>query len=43
MSFFITSNNPGQGANLGVLAGADAYCTPLAASADSVEKSWRVH
>ena len=26
MSFFVTSANPGFGANLGGLAGADAYC-----------------
>lgn len=30
MSFFITSSNPGQGGNLGGLAGADAQCQRLA-------------
>ncbi|SLN24100.1 hypothetical protein ROG8370_00860 [Roseovarius gaetbuli] len=33
MSFFITSENPGKGADLGGLAGADAYCTKLAEAA----------
>ena len=30
MSFFITSVGPGDGANLGGLAGADAHCQKLA-------------
>ena len=30
MSFFITSTNPGKGADLGGLAGADAHCQALA-------------
>ena len=30
MSFFITSTGPGDGANLGGLAGADAHCAMLA-------------
>jgi hypothetical protein len=33
MSFFVTSAGPGDGANLGGLAGADAHCQQLAAAA----------
>ena len=33
MTFFLTSRGPGDGANLGGLAGADAHCTMLAAEA----------
>ena len=33
MSFFVTSANPGKGANLGSLAGADHYCQKLATTA----------
>ncbi|KIN71268.1 hypothetical protein [Sulfitobacter guttiformis] len=33
MSFFLTSVNPGNGADLGGLEGADAYCTTLAEAA----------
>ena len=33
MSFFITSTNPGQGADLGGLEGADAHCAELAEAA----------
>src|SRR5436190_20714353 len=43
MSFFITSVNPGQGGNLGGLAGADAYCQKLAASAGQGNKTWRAY
>jgi hypothetical protein len=32
MSFFLTSKGPGDGANLGGLAGADAHCQMLAES-----------
>jgi hypothetical protein len=35
MSFFITSTGPGDGANLGGLAGADAHCQQLAEAAGS--------
>jgi hypothetical protein len=41
MSFFVTSVNPGKGADLGGLAGADAYCRSLAASVGEGEKTWR--
>lgn len=43
MSFFITSTGPGNGANLGGLAGADAYCQKLAESAGSSGKTWRAY
>jgi hypothetical protein len=43
MSFFITSVGPGQGANLGGLAGADAHCGQLAAAAGSRRTSWRAY
>jgi len=35
MIFFLTSNGPGNGANLGGLAGADAHCAALASTADA--------
>ncbi len=43
MSFFITSANPGNGADLGGLAGADAYCTSLATNAGSVGQTWKAY
>lgn len=43
MSFFLTSANPGQGGDLGGIAGADAHCTALAVAAGSVDKSWRAY
>ncbi len=43
MSFFLTSANPGQGADLGGLAGADAYCKKLAASVNAGSKNWRAY
>jgi hypothetical protein len=42
MTFFITSVGPGDGANLGGLAGADAYCARLAQTAGAVLPSGRV-
>src|SRR5262245_61582449 len=42
MSFFITSAGPGDGANLGGLAGADKHCQSLAAAAGS-KKMWRAY
>ena len=33
ISFFVTSSGPGNGADLGGLAGADAHCQALAAAA----------
>lgn len=43
MSFFVTSANPGQGADLGGLAGADAYCQKLSSSAGAGDKIWRAY
>jgi hypothetical protein len=43
MSFFVTSTNPGKGADLGGLAGADAYCQKLATSAHAGGKNWRAY
>jgi len=43
MSFFITSVNPGQGANLGGLEGADAYCATLAEAAGVTGQTWRAY
>ena len=42
-SFFVTSENPGQGGNLGGLAGADAHCTSLAEAAGIRGKTWRAY
>ena len=43
MEFFVTSANPGKGADLGGLAGADAYCQKLASSVGSQLKNWRAY
>ena len=43
MSFFITSVGKGDGANLGGLAGADAYCQQLAAAAGAGARTWRAY
>lgn len=43
MSFFITSSGPGDGANLGGLAGADAHCQKLAEAAGAGGKTWRAY
>ncbi len=43
MGFFITSVGPGSGANLGGLAGADAYCQTLAAGAGGGTRTWRAY
>ena len=43
MSFFVTSNGAGNGADYGGLAGADAYCQKLAASAGVGGKTWRAY
>jgi hypothetical protein len=43
MSFFLTSVNPGKGADLGGLAGADQYCQSLASSAGAGSKVWRAY
>ncbi|MGD8341678.1 MAG: hypothetical protein PVH89_12905 [Gammaproteobacteria bacterium] len=43
MSFFLTSEGPGDGANLGGLAGADAHCQSLAAAVGAGDKTWRAY
>jgi hypothetical protein len=43
MSFFVTSENPGEGANLGGLEGADAYCGELAEAAGVTGKTWAAY
>ncbi len=43
MGFFITSNGPGNGADLGGLAGADAHCQNLAAAVGSGDRTWRAY
>ncbi len=43
MSFFITSTSPGNGGNLGGLAGADAHCQKLAAAAGAGNRTWRAY
>jgi hypothetical protein len=43
MSFFITSAGPGDGANLGGLAGADAHCMKLAEAAGSTGHTWAAY
>jgi hypothetical protein len=43
MSFFITSVNPGDGANLGGLEGADAHCASLAEAAGITGKVWAAY
>jgi hypothetical protein len=43
MSFFITSTGPGNGANLGGLAGADKHCQSLAAAAGAGNRTWRAY
>ncbi len=39
--FFLTSAGPGDGANLGGLAGADVHCANLAETAGSEDREWR--
>lgn len=43
MSFFVTSQGPGKGANLGGLEGADAHCQSLAEAAGSSGKTWHAY
>jgi hypothetical protein len=43
MSFFITSAGPGNGANLGGLAGADQHCQTLAAAAGAGALTWHAY
>lgn len=43
MSFFVTSSNPGRGADFGGLAGADRHCQALASAAGAGNRSWRAY
>jgi len=43
MGFFVTSANPGRGADLGGLAGADAHCQALAQAAGAENRTWRAY
>lgn len=43
MTFFVTSEPIGNGANLGGLAGADAHCQTLAAAAGAGHRTWRAY
>jgi hypothetical protein len=43
MTFFITSDGPGNGADLGGLAGADAYCQTLAEPVGGGDLTWRAY
>jgi hypothetical protein len=43
MSFFITSEGPGKGADVGGLAGADAHCQKLAQSVGAGAKTWHAY
>ncbi len=43
MSFFLTSAGPGNGADLGGLAGADAHCQALAEAAGAGSRTWRAY
>ena len=42
-SFFITSQGPGDGANLGGLEGADRHCQMLAQAVGAGDKTWRAY
>ncbi len=43
MGFFVTSTGMGNGANLGGLEGADAYCKKLAAAAGAGDRDWKAY
>ncbi len=43
ISFFITSTGPGNGANLGGLAGADKHCQTLASAVGAGDRTWRAY
>lgn len=43
MSFFITSAGPGDGANLGGVAGADKHCQRLAGTVGAGDRTWRAY
>ena len=43
MGFFVTSQGPGNGANLGGLAGADKHCQSLAQAAGAGNRTWHAY
>ncbi|RAI38774.1 lectin [Rhodoplanes roseus] len=43
MTFFVTSQGPGKGADLGGLEGADRHCQTLAQAAGATGKTWRAY
>lgn len=43
MGFFVTSANPGRGADFGGLSGADRHCQVLAEAAGAGGKTWRAY
>jgi hypothetical protein len=43
MTFFVTSQGPGKGADLGGLDGADRHCQTLAQAAGAGGKTWRAY
>ena len=43
MTFFVTSEPLGDGANLGGLEGADAHCQALATAVGAGDKTWRAY
>ncbi len=43
VSFFLTSAGPGNGANLGGLAGADQHCQKLAQAVGAGSRTWRAY
>ncbi len=43
MSFFVTSEGSGDGANLGGIAGADRHCQQLAEEAGAGDKTWHAY
>lgn len=43
MGFFVTSSNPGNGANFGGLQGADRHCQALATAAGAGSRTWRAY
>jgi hypothetical protein len=43
MTFFVTSANPGKGADFGGLEGADAYCAQLAKAAGAQATNWKAY
>jgi hypothetical protein len=42
-SFFLTSNGPGKGGDLGGIGGADRHCQSLAQAAGAGSKTWRAY